>query len=129
MAGYIVDAINNGKILIIDELDAGIHFKLSRNIVSLFNSIKNEKAQLVFTTHDVSLMDIKVLFRKEQIWFTDKDEKRVYLYPLSDFTAENSGIRNDTNIYEYYSKGLLGALQEPSLVDMLLMDENSDAYE
>jgi uncharacterized protein len=129
LAGYLVECMNKGGCLFIDELDSGIHFKLSRAIVSLFNSSLNNKAQLVFSTHDASLLDIRTLFRKEQIWFTDKDQKQVYLYPLSAFTAQNSGIRLESDLYEHYSKGLLGALPDPSLIDMLIRQKNGNCDE
>jgi AAA15 family ATPase/GTPase len=129
LAGYIVEHLNKGGCLFIDELDSGIHFKLLRAIVSLFNSSLNNNAQLVFTTHDSSLLDIKTLFRKEQLWFTDKDQKQVYLYSLSAFTVQNSGIRLESNLYEHYSKGFLGALPDPSLVDMLIDRKDTDCYE
>ncbi|MDO5115439.1 MAG: ATP-binding protein [Synergistaceae bacterium] len=120
LAGYLVECLNKGGCLLIDELDSGIHFKLSRAIVSVFNSSLNDRAQMIFSTHDASLLDIKTLFRKEQIWFTDKVEDEVYLYSLSDFTAENSGIRADSDLYERYAKGFLGALPDPSLIDVLI---------
>lgn len=123
LAGYIVQKLNQGGILLIDELDSGLHFKLTRAIVSLFNSIENNKAQLIFSTHDASLLDTKTLFRKEQIWFTDKDDSEVYLYALSDFTSQNSGLRAEGDVYEYYSKNLLGALPDPSLIDILLLKD------
>ena len=129
LAGYLVECLNKGGSLFVDELDSGLHFKMSRAIVSLFNSSLNNCAQLVFTTHDASLLDIKTLFRKEQIWFTDKDEKQIYLYSLSNFTAQNSGIRLESNLYEHYSKGLLGALPDPSLIDILIDRENGDCNE
>lgn len=120
LSSYIVHILNQGGVLFLDELDSGIHFKLSRAIVSLFNNLLNKSAQLIFTTHDISLLDIKTLFRKEQLWFTDKDDKKTYFYSLADFTASEFGIRSDSNLYEPYSKGLLGALPDPSLVDFLL---------
>lgn len=126
LAGYLVECLNKGGCLFIDELDSGIHFKLSRAIVSLFNSSLNNSAQLVFTTHDASLLNIKTLFRKEQLWFTDKDQKQAYLYSLSAFTAQNSGIRLESNLYEHYSKGFLGALPDPSLIDVLIGRTNGD---
>ena len=129
LASYIVQVLNHGGTLFLDELDSGLHFKLSRAIVSLFNNIANESAQLVCTTHDVSLLDIKTLFRKEQLWFTDKDNTQAYLYSLADFSASDTGIRSETNLYERYSKGLLGALPDPSLVDSLLMKKSGDSDE
>lgn len=129
LAGYLVEKINNGGCLFIDELDSGLHFKLSRAIVSLFNSIQNEKAQLIFSTHDSSLLDIKTLFRKEQIWFTDRDKEQVYLYSLSDFTAQNSGVRPDSDIFDFYTKGFLGALPDPSLISALFLEGVDDYNE
>ena len=123
LASYLVEALDKGKILILDELDSGLQFKLSRAIISLFNNLINTSAQLICTTHDVSLLDIKTLFRKDQIWFTDKDSNQAYLYSLSNFTNEKYGIRSDTDIFERYSKGVFGALPDPSLVEMLLCSE------
>jgi len=127
LASYIVEALDKGKILVVDELDAGLQFKLAREIVALFNNMINERAQFICTTHDVSLLDIRTLLRKDQIWFTDKDETRAYLYSLADFTAENSGIRSESDIYEKYSRGILGALPDPALVDALLQFEGGEA--
>lgn len=129
LAGYIVKTLNNGGVLFVDELDSGLHFKLTRAIVSLFNNIENNSTQLIFSTHDSSLLDIKTLFRKEQLWFTSKDDTQVYLYPLSDFTVQNSGLRLESNLFEYYSKGLIGALPDPSLIDILLNDKGGESYE
>jgi len=77
-------------------------------------------AQLIFTVHDVTLLDCKRLFRKEQIWFVHKDEEQVYLYSLADFTTANTGIRDSTNLLDKYKKGVLGALPAPSFFDSLL---------
>lgn len=120
LASYLVEALEKGKILVLDELDSGLQFKLSRAVISLFNNLINTSAQLICTTHDVSLLDIKTLFRKDQIWFTDKDVNQAYLYSLAMFTVENSGIRSDSDILEKYSKGVFGALPDPSLVEALL---------
>jgi AAA15 family ATPase/GTPase len=46
--GYIIEALKNGKILIIDELDSSLHFKLTRAIVAMFNNDSNNRAQLIF---------------------------------------------------------------------------------
>jgi ABC-type ATPase involved in cell division len=120
LAGYIIDALEQGKVLIIDELDNSLHFKLTRAIISIFNNELNESAQLICTVHDVSLLDCKRLFRKEQIWFTHKDEQRVYLYSLSEYTAEKDGIRNTTDIIDNYKKGVFGALPNPDLFESLM---------
>ena len=119
LASFIIEALEQGRILIIDELDSSIHFKLTRAIVSMFNNELNSKAQMIFTVHDLNLMDCKRLFRKEQIWFVHKDEEGVYLYSLAEFTAKD-GVRDTTDIIEKYRKGALGSLPEPELINSLL---------
>ncbi|MDD4142950.1 MAG: ATP-binding protein [Bacteroidales bacterium] len=129
LAGYVVDVLSNGGTLLVDEFDSGIHFKLSRAIVSLFNSSLNDKAQLIFSTHDISLLDIKTLLRKEQIWFSHKDSERVYLYSLKEFTAQNSGLRQNMDLYERYSKGVFGAIPDPHLIDALINNKDGHCNE
>ena len=120
LAGYVIDAIDNERLLVIDELDNSLHFKLTRNIVSLFNNELNEKSQLIATVHDATLLDCNKLFRKEQIWFTHKDSENAYLYSLSEFTAKNTGVRDTTDLLEKYKKGAFGALPNPDLFKSLL---------
>lgn len=120
IASYVIDALENERILIIDELDNSLHFKLSRAIITLFNNELNEKAQLIATVHDVSLLDCKTLFRKEQIWFSHKDRDHAYLYSLSEFTSEKDGIRNTTDLIEKYRQGVFGALPDPDLFQSLM---------
>ena len=85
----------------------------------MFNNELNTSAQMIFTVHDINLMDCKRLFRKEQIWFVDKDENGVYVYSLADFTAEN-GVRDTSDIIEKYRKGAFAALPDPELINSLL---------
>lgn len=119
LASYIVEGIEQGRILVVDELDSSIHFKLTRAIVSMFNNELNTNAQMIFTVHDINLMDCKKMFRKEQIWFVHKDEGGVYVYSLAEFTAQQ-GVRDTTDIMEKYRKGILGALPNPELIQSLL---------
>ena len=120
-ASYFVDALSEGKTLVVDELDSGLHFKLTRAVAALFNNPLNEHAQLIFTTHDVTLLDCKNLFRKDQIWFAAKDSDGEYLYSLDDF--DDCGSAPDIKtLYEKYKSGMLGALPEPNLVSVILKD-------
>ena len=123
LAPYLYSAVYEGATIVVDELDSSIHFKLTRSIVSIFNNELNDKAQLIFTAHDVSLMDCKKLFRKEQIWFVHKDDDGVYLYSLASFTAEE-GVRETTDIIEKYKRGVLGAIPEPDMLKTLLQVKN-----
>lgn len=118
-ASYIIEALTTGKTLVVDELDAGLHFKLTRAVVALFNNALNEKAQLIFTTHDVTLLDCKTLFRKDQIWFAAKDNEGEYLYSLSDFSYSNN-TPDAFALIKKYRDGLLGALPKPDLVSVIL---------
>lgn len=119
MASYVIEALEQGRMLVVDELDSSIHFKLTRAIVAMFNNELNTNAQMIFTVHDVNLMDCKRMFRKEQIWFVHKDNDGVYVYSLADFTAQQ-GVRDTTDIIEKYRKGALGALPDPELIDSLI---------
>lgn len=118
LAGYVINALDNNKILIIDEMDSSLHFKITRSIVSMFNNELNKNAQLIFTVHDINLLDLKKLFRKEQIAFMAKDDEAVKIYRLSDFSASD-GIRDTTDIIEKYKKGILGAIPHPNLYKSL----------
>ena len=119
LASYIIEGIEQGRILVVDELDSSIHFKLTRAIVAMFNNELNTNAQMIFTVHDINLMDCKKMFRKEQIWFVHKDDKGIYVYSLAEFTAQQ-GVRDTTDIMEKYRKGVLGALPDPELIRSLL---------
>ena len=120
LASYVIDALEKGHILVIDELDNSLHFRLTRAIIALFNNELNHSAQLIATVHDISLLDCQTLFRKEQIWFTHKDREGVYLYSLAEFTTEKTGVRDTSDLIEKYRKGVFGALPEPDLFQSLL---------
>ena len=122
LASYIIEALEEGKILVVDELDSSLHFKLTRAIVSLFNNeLNNAGAQLIFTVHDITLLDCKKLFRKDQIWFAAKENGLAYLYSLDDFTAQD-GVRAENDIAALYRKGVLGAVPEPDLISVMLQE-------
>lgn len=118
IAGYIINALKNNRILIVDELDSSLHFKITRAIVSMFNNELNKNAQLIFIAHDINLLDLKKLFRKEQIAFISKDEESVRIYRLSEFTAAD-GIRDTTDLQEKYKKDMLGAVPHPDFYNSL----------
>lgn len=127
LASYVISAIEEGKTLIVDELDSSLHFKITRAIMSMFNNEINKSAQLIATLHDISLLDCKRMFRKEQIWFTDKNENGTELYSLKEFSYEQSGIRDTTDVQDKYSKGAFGAVPDPDLISTLLeVEKNED---
>jgi AAA15 family ATPase/GTPase len=112
IAGPILDCLQNGYIVCIDELDAKLHPNLTRAVVKLFNSSANTKnAQLIFTTHDTNLLQYGDL-RRDQIWFTEKDQFSVTdLYSLAEFKTEGgASIRKDEAYEKNYIKGKYGAV-------------------
>ena len=115
LASYVIDALENGRILIVDELDNSLHFRLTRAIIALFNNELNQS-----NIEEIESLDCQTLFRKEQIWFTHKDKEDAYLYSLAEFTTEKTGIRDTSDLIEKYRKGVFGALPEPDLFQSLL---------
>lgn len=113
MAGPFFDVLTNGNILVVDELDAKMHPLISQEIISLFNDPKrNPKgAQLIFTTHDTNLLSSKQL-RRDQIWFTEKDEfESTDLYNMMDIVLpDGSKPRGDGNVERNYIRGRYGAI-------------------
>lgn len=106
-AGHWIDAMEKGKVIIVDELDNSLHPLAVRFLINLISSSKENKenSQLVFTTHDTSLLD-NDLFRRDQVWFVEKDEHNAtQLYPLLDFSP-----RKDEAIGRGYLQGQYGAL-------------------
>lgn len=84
----VLEAIREGRILVIDELDSSLHTLLVRRLISMFhdNALNRAGAQLIFSTHDTSLLDHN-LFRRDQIWFTEKgSDQATRLFPLTDFS-------------------------------------------
>ena len=113
LSGPIFDTLISGRILIIDELDAKLHPLLTIQIIKLFNSSETNpnNAQLLFATHDTNLLSSK-LFRRDQIWFTEKDSKeQTDLYTLAEITLpDGSKVRNDSNLEKNYIRGRYGAI-------------------
>jgi uncharacterized protein len=103
----LINILQAGEILIVDELDARLHPLISCAIVKLFNSpITNPRnAQLIFTTHDTNLLSTN-MFRKDQIWFTEKDRYGATdLYSLVEYEIpDNAPFEQD------YISGKYGAI-------------------
>ena len=110
---YFNNAIINGCLLFIDELNARLHPLLIRTIVQMFldKDINTNKAQLIFTSHDVWQLKSDIM-RRDEIWFTEKNDKGISnLYSLSDFIDENGGkVRKDEDYQKNYILGKYGAI-------------------
>ncbi len=112
-AGPWLDVLQNGCVLVVDELSNNLHPKLVRYMVEMFHrSVSNpHNAQLIFTTHETSILNQDV-FRRDQIWFTQKDKfNATILYPLTDFSPRK-GVENLEKGYLLGRYGALPFLQE-----------------
>lgn len=116
IASYIYEAISEGKILIVDELDNGLHFTLTRAIVSVFNNMVNKKGQLIFTAHDLLLIDCKNLMRKDQIYFVSRKEESSYIMSLKLVTANGDGFREGDSLLKRYNHGDFGQIPLPNFI-------------
>ncbi|NOX88347.1 MAG: ATP-binding protein [Calditrichaeota bacterium] len=102
------DTLKNGKILIVDEFDSRLHPLLVKKLIEFFHKYNKKNAQLVFTSHDISLLD-KDLMRRDQIWFVEKDQFGAsQLYSLADFKTEK--VRKTSSYYKNYINGKYGAI-------------------
>ena len=103
----IIDILDKGKILICDELENSLHESVIFQIVRLFQHAQKDKfAQLIFSTHDTSLLDTD-LFRRDQVWFTQLNKERATdLYSL----VEIKNVRKSENLEKGYVSGKYGAI-------------------
>ena len=101
----IIEMVTNGGVFIVDEMSARLHPLLTKLIVDIFSSAQNSKAQLIFTTHDISLLN-KEQFRRDEVVFVDKNERgESALYALSDLK-----VREDATFSKDYLQGKYGAI-------------------
>ena len=116
----ILIALQEGRLVIIDELDAKLHPKLLRYVISLFKNPKVNKngAQLLFTSHDMSTMK-NTVFRRDEIWFAALNEMRSSeIYSLYEIRHEdNERVKSTAAFDKQYLEGRYGA--DPYLQNML----------
>jgi len=116
IGALILDTLDDGGVIVIDELDKGLHPLISKLLINLFNSKKNNphNAQLIFATHDSTLLDLEIL-RRDQIGFVDKEyEGNSIFYKLSDI----KGIRKDIPIDKWYLSGRFKAIPVTTEVNL-----------
>ena len=108
LAAPIIDTLQKGSVLVLDELEANLHPILTQYLIKLFNNEDTNKnnAQIIFTTHDTNLLK-PYIFRRDQIWFTEKDNfSSTKLYSLIEF----KGIRAGEDFEKQYIQGKYGAI-------------------
>ena len=114
---FFIDALKNGMVLFVDELDAKLHPLLTRYIINLFHNSQTNigNGQLIYSTHDTVNLN-KETFRRDEIWFAEKDKDGISeIYALSDYILEddkNAGkkVRNDATYNKDYLTGRYGAI-------------------
>ncbi len=107
MLGPIYDILKNGMIVFIDEFEINLHPEITRFLVKLFHSDHNKmQGQIVFTTHDTSLLRGNELFRRDQVYFTEKaPNKNTTLHSLMDYK-----LRESIDFQNAYLNGKVGGM-------------------
>ncbi len=101
----IIEMVSKGGVFIVDEMSARLHPLMTKLIVDIFSSSENQKAQLIFTTHDISLLNHDQ-FRRDEVVFVDKNERgESSIYALSDLK-----VREDASFSKDYLQGKYGAI-------------------
>ncbi|MBQ6791706.1 MAG: ATP-binding protein, partial [Paludibacteraceae bacterium] len=108
LAEPIINALETGSVLWIDEIDNGLHYDLVRSLISLFQTetVNIHNAQLIINTHNISLIDEADLFRRDQIYIVDKNRYgEATLTPVSDFS-----VRETAKVGKLYREGRFGGV-------------------
>ncbi|MCD8295150.1 MAG: ATP-binding protein [Clostridia bacterium] len=130
LASYIIDSLDNGRVLVVDEMDSSLHITLIRALVTLFNCDSNYSGQLIFTLHNIMMMDCRTMFRKDQICFVNRNRNDVSIYSLADFTSLNDKIRSESDLLEKYLSGFFNAIPDTDYLDLDDdIPESGDSYE
>lgn len=120
LSANIIQALEKGRTLFIDEINYGLHPVLGLFIVDLFHNkeINKNNAQLVFTTHDVNFLDRRK-FRRDQIWFIEKNKKgESSIYSMSEFDEDKRLQRKSVSLKNWYLSGRFGAI--PQMKELFL---------
>ena len=121
---HILQALQSGSPFFVDEMDSGLHSYITQLIVDIFRNerINKKNAQLVFTTHDVNLLDQNTI-RKDQVWFTEKDKFGVSeIFTLSDF----DDVREDTLFAKWYLNNKFGGVPSLQSLEKLFVEDGKD---
>ena len=107
LSALLIDVLDHGYPMVVDELEAKLHPLITKKIIEIFNSSKLNKSnsQIIFTTHDTNLLAGNGL-RRDQVWFTEKDKRGLsHIYSLAEFKP-----RKDSSFEKNYIEGRYGAV-------------------
>lgn len=123
LGAEILDKLNKGGIFVVDEIDTSLHPMLAKFLVMLFQHTRSNphNAQLIFTTHETTFLD-KDIFRKDQIWFTEKNE-----YGATELLSvqEFDKVREDTPFEKWYLAGKFGGIPNIREIKYIFQDDEA----
>lgn len=106
----LLETLEKGMVLAVDEMDSTLHPLITRTIIKFFNCDNYRNAQIIFPTHDITLLD-RELFRRDQIWFVEKDDYGgSKLFSLVEYKMNDKKVRNDASYAKDYLNGKYGAI-------------------
>lgn len=126
LGGIILDALENGDTLVIDEFETNLHPLVTRYLINLFHSpiVNRHNAQLIFATHDATQLSPDT-FRRDQVWFTEKDEfGSTQLFRCSDIKH----LRLSTPLDKWYLSGKLSGVPIINDADFLIEMQNDEEF-
>lgn len=125
LAIEILSALQSNKILIVDEIDNSLHYKLVKELINFFHNNKISNSQLIMSSHDVKTIDSN-LFRKEQINIISRFPNEVEMYSLADFKSNSDiDLRPSGNYEKFYTEGRFGGLPNPNFYEALVIYNES----
>ena len=128
----LIDIMTDGKVLVCDEIESGLHESLVFGLVKLFMEVNGDKyGQMIFTTHETGLLNLDI-FRRDQIWFTElkEEDRSTDLYSL----VEIKNVRKEDNFKRGYISGKYGAIPmlnlnyEKSRLESNMEEEENDGW-
>jgi hypothetical protein len=117
LIGHVLPALESGAPIIFDEIDASLHPTLTAELLKMFanRSVNPHGAQLIFSTHDASLLNH---LNRDEVWFTEKQaDGSTRLGALAEFAGER--VRKSVNLESGYLSGRFGAVPELNKVEVL----------
>ena len=129
IAPILLDTLTNNGVVLLDELESSMHPFMAEMIIRLFNDpeVNPKGAQLVFTTHNVHVMNPELL-RRDQIWLAEKENGASTYFSLSDF--DKNVVKPKSPFNRWYLEGRFDAIPRidyRSIANMLKSIRNSDA--
>lgn len=128
MLPVLIEAFDDGGVLLLDELDNSFHPHIAELIIKLFNNpdVNKNNAQLIFSTHNINLMNPEIL-RRDQIWLTEKKSGETLFSSLDEF--DKTSVKMDSPFGKWYGEGRFGAIPSIDIgaISKIIVDRISNA--